>query len=52
MTKEPACARRPGSFEAGADGGVRASRGGVTGVTVMKLWPHVQVFDDFAPISF
>jgi hypothetical protein len=32
-------------------GGVRASRGGVTGVTVMNLWAGVRVFDVFGPRS-
>src|SRR6476469_8100382 len=49
IAKEPACARRTDSFEAGADGGVRASRGGVTYVTVINPWPDVSGFAKFMP---
>src|SRR3954464_9670225 len=51
MTKEPTCARRTGSFEAGADGGVRASRGGVTRATIVNLSPGVRSLGEIGSTS-
>src|SRR4051812_35003201 len=47
MTKEPTCARRTGSFEAGRMGGCVPAVGGVTAVTVIKLSPRVRVLHKF-----
>src|SRR5689334_1359784 len=42
--KEPDLRAQVGSFEAGADGGVRASRGGVTRETLVNPCPGVTRF--------